>query len=173
MEKNTLLSNKHKIFADEYIRTGDKTDAYQKAYPKCSRKSAYTKSGDLLKNVEVQAYIKEIQTEINNKAINLITGARSAEVASNILSADEKRTILAKIARGEHDYEDVLLIKGEPKKIKRKPNFIEISKAIEVDNKMSGDIAPTKIAQTDTKGNDSIKKEGDNLIFVLDLGSSI
>lgn len=80
--------------------------------------------------------------------------AKEVEVRkTKILTAFERQEILTKIASGELEREEIFFDKGQPKKIKVKPNFSDISKAIAELNKMQGDYAPQKLDHT-TKGNE-------------------
>jgi hypothetical protein len=81
---------------------------------------------------------------------NAIEGLKSA-----YLSKLERLEILTKIARQEIDVEEVTLSEQfGMTKFNRKPNPSEITKAIAEVNKIEGDYAPTKVAQTDKDGND-------------------
>lgn len=139
------LSQKYKAFADEYIRTGDQTKAYLKAYPKVKPNSARVKSYTLLQNVTVQAYIKEIQDKINAKVNEKLTTEMAEGKWTNLLDTLEKRDICAKIARGELVYQkEIIDKKGVKHLISIEPDFNDRLKAAELDSKLKGDFAPTK-----------------------------
>ncbi len=55
----STLSDKHKAFVDEYIQHLNITDAYQFAYPNCTRVSASVKGSELLSKVNIQEAIQE------------------------------------------------------------------------------------------------------------------
>lgn len=55
-----------------------------------------------------------------------------------------KQAILKKIIDGELEIEKLIIVKGEVKKVKAKPDAQDIMKAIDLDNKMEGDYAPIK-----------------------------
>ena len=58
------MTDKQRIFADEYLKDLNGTRAYKVAYPNVKKdSSAATASGRLLRNVEIRAYIDE-QLEI-------------------------------------------------------------------------------------------------------------
>lgn len=68
---------------------------------------------------------------------------------SRLLDRKEKREILAKIARRELEVERIIFDdEGLPKKIKCKPGYNEIMKAVDLDAKMEGDYAPVKSENT-------------------------
>lgn len=134
-----ILSKKHKIFADHFIKTGDQTEAYMLANPGAKRTSAQASSYKWLKSAKINLYIQERQGEINKITNDRISEELVAKGVVGLLTAAHKREILAKIANGEHEIEEYIVIRGEVKKIKRKPNANEIAKAIEIDNRMTGD----------------------------------
>ena len=51
---------------------------------------------------------------------------------------------MKKIVDGELEIEKLIIVKGEVKKVKAKPDAQDIMKAIDLDNKMEGDYAPIK-----------------------------
>lgn len=76
-----------------------------------------------------------------------------------ILNADERKEILTQIAKGEIEIPVKEAKWNSSTKTFQLINYVEVPshssriKAIEELNKMEGDYAPTKVAQTDTKGN--------------------
>ena len=62
------INQKQKIFADEFILTGNATQSYQKAY-NCNIKTAEANGSDLLRNTKVKKYIEEVNKEIHDDTI--------------------------------------------------------------------------------------------------------
>ena len=62
------LTQKQKMFADEFVLTGNATQSYIKVY-NCSVKNAESSSSDLLRNPKVTKYIAEMNQEIKNDKI--------------------------------------------------------------------------------------------------------
>lgn len=153
------MKQSHKVFADNYVITGDLQSSYKKAFPRANNvQSIFNNGRRLLQNSEIQNYISSINKKAEQNAIT------KAKDQYNILSVLEKRELLWKIANGELETEDVIVIKGEAKKIKRKPNHSEIIKAIELDSRISGEITlPKNDNELDNK---LIKIEGDKIIIV-------
>lgn len=61
---------KQKKFADEYIISGNATEAYKKAYPNVKKdETARANASRTLTNANVQAYIEERMAEIDSKKI--------------------------------------------------------------------------------------------------------
>lgn len=156
-----MISPKHKRFADEYIKHGDATKAYRAAYPKVKEETARVNSYKALQNTTVQDYIKERSDKITE-----IANQKLAETQfKDLLTTAEKRFILRQIARGEllEEYNQVL--KGELKKVKRLPNLIERIKAIELENRMTGD--------HNEKSEASIIDKDGNVVFDIIFGNKI
>ena len=91
------LTIKQKKFADEYIKTGNATDAYLKSYAKQSRASAEANARKLLGKYSVKTYIDNRLKEIDSE---------------KIVSQKEIMELLSSIARGEST-EQTLIGVGE------------------------------------------------------------
>lgn len=166
------MKQEHKNFADDFIKHGDATLAYLNVNPNAKPNSARVMGYKWLQKVSIQEYIKGITDRINEKAENLLIGELSNKKYTNLLTSAEKRHMLSQIARGEVEFEDLIVIGREVKKIRRKPDFHERIKAIMEENKMTGDIAPSKISQTDPEGK-AIEIKGNTAIFKIDLNAAI
>lgn len=62
------ITPKQRIFADEYILTGNATQSYKKAY-KCGIKNAESSSSDILRNPKVKQYIESVNKSIQSAKI--------------------------------------------------------------------------------------------------------
>ncbi len=138
-----ILKKEWRVFVTEMNKTGDKTESYLKAFPKCkSRESARVSATKLLQNATVNSLLKAlpaIQKAAREKAVEELKD----EIKFDALSVSEKREVLKKIALGELPIEDHFIKKdGTVSKYNRKPNAIERIRAIEIDNRMAGDDAP-------------------------------
>jgi hypothetical protein len=89
-----------------------------------------------MKNDEIAAIIKQKAKRIEEIAQSKAVDELKDKIVADVMESTEKRNMLAKIARGE-------MIVTEGRK-KRTADFYERLKAIEIDNKMSGDNAPEK-----------------------------
>ena len=63
------LTQKQRLFADEYIKSGNATDAYVKAGYKCSRSTARRNGNRLLTNADIKSYIENRTAEIESHKI--------------------------------------------------------------------------------------------------------
>lgn len=119
------MREQHKRFADFYIKDLNITHAYKQAYPNCKKDTtAATNGGKLLKNAEVQDYIKE---------------RMASKEKSRIADQDEILDFLTKVMRGE-----VLDQMGFETSVRdRKDAAIQLGKrhAMWIDNqKLSGEV---------------------------------
>lgn len=153
------IKKEWQVFVRHMNKTGDKIEAYLKAFPKVtSRKSAATSAERLLKKAEIQQLLK-INPDIQQKAQQQVVDELAEEIKVEVLSAIEKRAILRKIASGEYDIPEFFVKRdGTVGSYKRKPDAIEIIKAIETDNRMAGDDAPKK-HEVNMTGIDAIYKK--------------
>jgi hypothetical protein len=105
----------------------------------------------------------EMFTELQQKAKKAsdkayIKASKKAAVEA-VMSKIERMETLSKIARGEIPLTKPMVVDGAVKLIPVVPDWMDRKAAIAELNKMEGDYAPTKVAQTDSKGNDIEKKD--------------
>jgi hypothetical protein len=81
------------------------------------------------------------------------------ERQSQIADVMERKEILTKIARGQIPLRKAMVVDGTIEYIDIIPDWMDRKAAIAELNKMEGDYAPTKVAQTDSKGNDVAKSD--------------
>lgn len=67
----TTISNNQKLFCQEYLKLGmNGTKAYMKVYKTCKKEeTARTNASRLLTNANIQEYISELQSKVEDKAI--------------------------------------------------------------------------------------------------------
>jgi len=90
------MNNQQKLFCQEYVKNENNgTKAYMIAYPDSNEESARRLASRLLTKVDVQNYIKELQSKVEDKAImsiqermkwltNLITSKTEQSVANKL-----------------------------------------------------------------------------------------
>lgn len=153
------LKPDHKKVADFIIMGKDPIDAVMLVWPDLNRKAASNKWGRLGKVEELASYIKTRGDKIEARTTEKVNEAIASSQSDIILSSANKRVILAKIASGDMEVEKLVqVIDTDPesvtfnqriwKKVKQKPDFQDIMKAIDLDNKMSGDNVQAKPNQT-------------------------
>ena len=108
------MTERVRKFVESYVATGNATQAAKDAG--FSFKTAYSQGNRLLKNVEVQAALKEINEQISNQ---------------QICSAEEVQQLLSKIARGEHEEEILFNVKGTIHRARKKVSATVQVKALE------------------------------------------
>lgn len=141
------LNIKHKAFADDFVLSNDAVLSYQKVYPKCNLHSAQTKSGVLLKNVEIATYIKEKQDKIRIERENSAIDAIKNESNANILQREKAIEMVSNVAKLMYNQ----LVKSGDKK---PSDVMAFNSTVERLAKMDGWDKPTKIAETDSNGKD-------------------
>ena len=134
-----ITNNKHKNFADDYLLTNNSVLSYQKIYPNASLHSAQTKSGVLLKKVEIKEYIKQKQLEIQNARQNNVIEQLKAKDSSNILTREKIVEMTSNVVK---------ITYNTYVKSKDKGDADAFNKSVAVFNKLEGLDASTKIEQT-------------------------
>ena len=94
------MTEKQKIFADEYIISLNATQAYKKAYPNVNKDDAASVNGSkLLRNTKVKAYIDEqlekLQSERvadQQEVLEFLTSVMRGEVTEPLLVLDGEGT---------------------------------------------------------------------------------
>lgn len=163
-----ITNHKHLKFILELAKTGNRIKAYRTAYPKCKDdKAASTNAGRLMKNVEIVKAVKQKTAEFQSLALNKAQEAVSEQVVDNVLSFNQKRQILAAIASGAPRYVKKLISEENGVKVYQDiflvPTFNDIVKAVELDNRMTGDFAADRRELGDiTKGSKTTERLDDN-----------
>ena len=104
----------------------------------------------------------KIANQYHISAQNLLRAAKAAldienainERKNDIADVLERKEILTKIARGQIPLKKAMIVDGAIEYIEVVPDWTDRRNAISELNKMEGDYAPTKVAQTDSTGKD-------------------
>lgn len=120
------ITKQQEQFCLEYIHNGlNGKQAYKVAYPKCkSEQAAEAGASRLLRNVKVQDYIKELQSNFKKTKIMSIEDRR--EWLSNIVGEE----VLDKSTKYNKDGDEIV--------IERAASLFDKMKAIDMLNKMDG-----------------------------------
>lgn len=96
------LGTRERLFCNEYIISYNGTDAYRKAYGERSRSKCSDNARYLLRRPEIQDYIRELQTDRNNRLqiqqddvlreIGLVAFSR----ASDLVSIDDDGNVVCR-----------------------------------------------------------------------------
>lgn len=154
------MKKQHQIFVDEMVKHGDQIKAYMTAYPKAKEETARVESYRLLQIPTVSEAIKEHSEKIKAIATQKAAEELKEVIVGNTLTAHRKREILHGIAEGtlaikvKKRFWDKVQEKYVIKEVSQFPDHTTRMKAIDLDNKMTGDYAPEKQALTDVEGND-------------------
>jgi len=136
-----ITNKKHLLFADDYLLTNNSVLSYQKIYPNASLHSAQTKSGVLLKKVEIKEYIKEKQDKIRLERENSVIDAIKKESNINILQREKAIEMVSNVAK--------LMYNQLAKNGDKKPaDVMAFNSTVERLAKMDGWDKPTKQEQT-------------------------
>jgi predicted CopG family antitoxin len=142
----TLSENEKKLLS--LATVGGKTieEAYSMVYKTKGRKSLLTAVARKQKrSPQLFDQINKYKSELFEKAKTDHRNAVLDACKQNAITIIEKREILRKIIAGESEGEELLIIKGVPKKVRRSPSLYEVIRAIELDCKIAGHFAPTTL----------------------------
>lgn len=165
------MKAEHKKWADHVINGKQYTEAYLLVFPNASKKTAANQIGTFKKNVGIMGYIQEGLNRIAVKVEAKVTEKLSEVAIGNVLTSAKKRELLAAIALGELEYEKMIQVKDTNpdsstfgkmiwRKMLVKPDLHERMKALDLDNKMSGD---TYRAKPPELAGDTSKEDLDDL----------
>lgn len=171
------ISKKHQVFVDEMVKHGDHVKAYMMAYPKAKKESARVKSYNLLQNDTLKKMIAEQSDKIRSEAHKQAIVELKEEIKANILTRIQKQEILYKIATGEHLNEkkkpvfNPISKKFETIIVIEKSDDVAMMKAIEIENRMTGDNAPEKRELTGKDGKSLIPEPNFDHLTVEEIES--
>lgn len=132
------MKQAHQTFIIEMIKHGDKTIAYQKAYPKCTDEESARKSAERLlrHHPEVAAEIEEATAHIRHRAYAEAYRLHTEQQKVPLLSILKKREILTQLATCEMKVGRYVKDGDTYKLIFEDPRPRDIIKAIEVDTRL-------------------------------------
>lgn len=146
------LTLKQKKFADEYIISGNATDAAIKAG--YSKKYAHTNASKLLQNTTIKNYITERRKKIESQ--KTMDAKEAMELLTSIARGETKETVI--VAAGPDVYSEEkeadlkTRISAVKEILKRYPNDDEVIKAQLRKLKAEADIAEVKAEQAKENG---------------------
>lgn len=138
------MTKEQKKWADYVISGMPELQAASKVWKGVTKKTLTNKLGKLRADEGIKSYIKEQASKITHEVNKKVSQTLIEEQVDQLLTNAKKRAILAKIVNMEIEFEKFVVVKGELKKVKSKPDMIDVMRAIEIDNKMSGDNVQSK-----------------------------
>ncbi len=127
---------------------GDEMEAYRAAYPSPKKSDAVVKSaaGKLMRQPAIYLKLLEHQEVLKKNIQSVIIDKENDNTGEKLLTKDRKREILKSIAEGKLRLQKISFNKlsGEPKVVEKLPDHNDIMKAIELDSRLVGDLAPVK-----------------------------
>ncbi|NCB99943.1 MAG: terminase small subunit [Clostridia bacterium] len=125
------MTEKQKIFADEYLIDLNATRAYRVAYPSVKKDAAAAVNGSkLLRNTNVSEYIKEMLEKMNSERVADVQEVM--EYLTSVMRREKKECVVVTISRERSTY--VKDDNGTPRKQTIKE---EIPQIVEIPAKLS------------------------------------
>lgn len=138
------MDPKKKEWADLILKGKAPVEAAMIVWPGTVIKTARNKASLLGKDEDVQGYLRDSREKIDTIVTETLITEIAEKQSITLLSSARKREILEKIAEGKHLITKTIVVDGRIKKVKVKPDFRDIMKAIDLDNRMSGDLVQAK-----------------------------
>lgn len=174
------VKEKYQVFIDAYTANGgDEQKAYQSAYPKANPDSARVRGYKLLQKPEVQQEIVKLSKKLVTASEQLAVSELADEFKGKLLDFNRKREILREIAEGnclipvKKPYFNAGKKKFETVDMLEQPSHAARLKAIEIDNAMTGDVAPSKLFAAVKNVNEEGDLENATRWIVLSNGEKI
>ncbi len=124
------MTKEQKSWADLVVNGMAEIQAYQQVYPKASKKTAQNQLGTFRHDVGIQTYIKAKADKLSRKIDEKVSRKLANKKVVQLLTTEKKRAILAQIVSGK--YNGI------------KATLNDIQKALEIDNRMTGDLVLAK-----------------------------
>jgi hypothetical protein len=150
---NTLKDRK-KVIIDYVVSCLKNGEQRAAILVKVGKKWGTSKSAfDRLLKIAKEQHNNERET-INKELAELDIQTAIEARKKTIMTADERKVYLTQIIKGEVKFKRLFVIGGQIMEYPSEPDIMDRLKAIAELNKMEGSYAPSKIATTDTKGNE-------------------
>lgn len=135
--KNTqTMKPKHYQFCLNYLRTHDPGVAYKMTYPKASIKSVYAAASRLMAREDVAAWIRETEERMHERALREVEEQTTTKLKEQLMTINEKRTILTKIITGETKRKRHIKTKYGTREIEDDLPVYAVLRAIDMDTRL-------------------------------------
>ncbi|MFZ1591971.1 MAG: hypothetical protein WAT27_07790 [Chitinophagales bacterium] len=167
------MTKQQKQWADYVISGKTRVDAYLAVFPNAKKKTAQNRVVLFGKVEGIEGYISKGLSRIADKVEAKVVEKLSDIEVSSVLTSAKKREILSLIASGELEQEKMVLVKDPEsgkmvwRKILIKPDLHDRMKAIDLDNKMTGELFRGKANDPENKDNDNNQEIFNNVTFVF------
>lgn len=143
-----MIRDKHKEFAEHYALTTNVVESYQKVYPKAKDTTARTNGLDLLKKPEIKEFVNQRKEFLSNSRIQEVKDELKDEIKDKLLRREQALDMTANVAKTLYA---TIVDSGVPPTASQVTAFVSIMDRLA---KFDGWDKPSKVAQTDTEGND-------------------
>lgn len=125
------MTEKQKIFADEYLIDLNATRAYRAAYPNCKKNSSADASArKLLENTRIQEYINKRLDELQSERVADIQEV--LEYLTSVMRREKKESVVVTLVREKTEY-----IPGEDGRPRKKTVKEEVPEIVLIPSKLS------------------------------------
>lgn len=125
------LTEKQRIFADEYLVDLNATRAYKVAYPSCKKDEAARANGSrLLTNANVSEYIGQELEKLQSERVADVQEVM--EYLTSVMRREKKECIVVTITKERSEY-----VKGEDGKQRKQTVKEEVPEIVEIPAKLS------------------------------------
>lgn len=154
-QQRRCLSAANMHFVKQFVKSANAVAAYKEAYPTATEAVAARGSKRLLENPLVQAELREFRDIMRTQALQEIKD----ELKAIMFSYNEKRGLLRDIALGHVNIKKQVKQGNEYVLVEAPVDMADRLRAIEIDNRMTGDNAPDKL---------QIRQTIDEMIITID-----
>lgn len=165
-----IKNPKHRAFIRHYLRLGNITEAYLRAYPDSSRSTAATNGSKLCGDPLIKAEIERRQTRLEEEAMEIAETEIRTDLAAHYVSIHEKRLLLTDMMRGRHKVNRYFKMKDEIKILEDNLPPQSLLRAIDMDTRLENgwyDRKPLPLMKEQKqKAEQPLPMPTDNFIFI-------
>lgn len=141
------MKTQHQVFLLEMIRHGDKTKAYQAAYPGATGESLRKGAERLLKEPEIALFYYETVSKIRERAFQEAEQERLKKEKDRLTDIQTKREALASIITGKTKIRKHIRMGDRIETVEEDVKPRDIIRAIEADSKLAADYYGENLAE--------------------------
>lgn len=130
------MKPKHMQFAMNYLRTKDAELAYKLTYPRAGVQSLASAASRLLARDDISTWLEATEDAIRSRAIAEVEQEEAGKLRHELLSINQKRDILAKMATGQYKRKRFIKTKYGATQVEDDLHPFAILKAIDLDTRL-------------------------------------